>query len=519
MKASSINLLRTIASSAWFMDKASASAYLPNIVKAIKGDEPFTEEAPDPRTYIRVIGKTGNLVEIAGSDPLTPILKEKDSIVIIPVMDAIVKYDMPCGPVGTLTRAAQVKEASQSENVRAVVFLFDTPGGEAGATETLERAITECSKPTFGIVQGLMCSAGMWIGSACDELFISSETDIVGSIGTMITLQNFEGYFAKQGIKFHDIYADASKHKNKDYHEAMKGNYKPIKQNLLNPLNDVFKATVVRNRPNLNKSSTLSGKTFIGSQAIKQGLVDGKTTLELLIKDIMFGTKFRKLEKFSSKKKLDEKDLSAIEKILAEGGITGIRIGVPASLLLEAAEGPAIFVYAEEGEDLIGKQCVYADESGEPTEDNVEDGEHELADGRLAATSTHDDGKSYIDSIDDAPAAEEEEEEEEEEKPKPGSKVKTKATAKVKAKATTKASAKLSTESRAIMAAVKGMLAEQNEAFTEALEEIRSEITSDGDVVKETNINTGAKGKTMREQTGMSAIQRKQQEIRERNKK
>ena len=525
MKTNNVYLMRSILGGAWFMHKETSKAYLPLIAKLLKGesvhDGPVLHES---RNNMRIVCG-GQMVELSSDESINDVDMEEDSIVIIPVLDEIVKYDQPCGPVGMVTRARQVREASANENVKAIVFLFDTPGGEAGATEIMETAIKQSTKQTFGLVQGLMCSAGMWIGSACDHLFISSETDIVGSIGTMITLADYSEYFTKQGIKLHDIYADASKDKNQDYHQALKGNYKPIKQNLLNPLNDVFKATIMRNRPGINKSTTLSGRTFVGSSAISQGLVDGKTSLELLIKDIMFGSKFKSLEKFRGKS-LSAVEMKALEKELVKLGIKGVRLQEPVSLLMETAEGPSIYVYAEDGEEPVGKQCVYADEAGAPTEDNVEDGDHEMADGSVATVSTHDDGLSYIDSITEAePTGEDKGDEEDEEEKKPGAGAKKKVTskktaepAKTAAKSTKKLPT-LSAEGKAILSAVRQELGSFKEDLAAELEELRGEITSDGDIQQDANTTTTTPGVGYRGKDGMSAIQRKQKEIAARTKK
>lgn len=498
--------MRSLVSGAWFMHRQSASAYLPMVAKLIQGESVFEEEEADTRHLLKVVSLAG-VVELGGDESLNDIELQEDSIVVVPIIDAIVKYDMPCGPVGMLTRAAQVREANENPNVKAIVFLFDTPGGEAGATEVMERAIKESTKDTYGLVQGLMCSAGMWIGSACDKLYISSETDIVGSIGTMITLANYEGYFKKEGIELHDIYADDSKDKNQDYHQALKGNYKPIKQNLLNPLNAVFKATIIRNRPDLNQKTTLTGRTFIGSASIDQGLVDGKTNLETLIKEIMFGSEFKSLKKFQGKKKLSAAETKALEKELAKLNIKGVKLQIttPAALLMESAseDEASIYVYAEEGEDPTGKQCVYADEAGQPTDQNLEDGDHALADGRVLTSSIGEDGLSYVDAITNGEEEAEQEEEEEEEDEKPTGKSKIVAKKKIVAKAASKG---LSMEGRMIMAAIK----EELEEFKGEFDELKNSISSGGVPITETNGQTRGSAKS---KDGLTAIQRRQKEI------
>ena len=122
----------------------------------------------------------------------------------------------------------------------------------------------------------------------------------------------------------------------------------------------------------------------------------------------MFGlnNKFKKLDQFAHAGTLTAAQKSEVKKILAAAGINFEDEETAAneikSKLYEATEGKNIYVYMEEGEDPTGKRCVYADEAGNPTEENVSDGEHKCKDGSMLMTSTKEDGMSYVDSF--APA-------------------------------------------------------------------------------------------------------------------
>lgn len=532
MKAHSRALLTSIANGAWCISHQSAYAYLPTVVKLLKGESTFDTPERDPRQLVKLIVPPtvkypkGQVVEMPGTGSVDKAVKEKGTVVIIPIIDAITKYDMACGPVGMLTRAAQIREAAGNDKVKGIICLFDTPGGEAAATTIMEQAILQAreNKPVYGIVQGMMCSAGIWIGSACTELYISSETDIVGSIGTMISLVSYAKYFEKEGIQLHDIYATSSTDKNREFHQALEGNYKPIQKNLLDPLNEVFTTTVTKNRPNLNKATTLSGRTFIGSSAIKQGLVDGKTDLETLILNTMLGV--NRLRKFKGKTFTTglQKDLQAL---LEKEGVKGFKLvhDEALSVLLNTTEGVGIYVYAEEGDDLTGKQCVWADENGEPTEDPVDEGDHELSDGSVATVTIHDDGLSYIDAITEPMNNEEEGDGEpdgdapEGNAKKPVVKGGKKPAPKKPVKQATKTKVKtggLSSEGKAILKAIEGKFSELREDLDAEFEDIRSNISSEGEVPGDVNTisHTAPKGQSVREKTGKTAMQRRIEELR-----
>lgn len=74
-------------------------------------------------------------------------------------------------------------------NIDEVVFIFDSPGGDVqGCHETAE-LIKSLPVETVAYVKGMCCSAAYYLASACDQVVVT-ETALVGSIGTVISLWN-----------------------------------------------------------------------------------------------------------------------------------------------------------------------------------------------------------------------------------------------------------------------------------------------------------------------------------------
>lgn len=406
------NLLRSILSGAWFIEPNEARSFIPYVVALIKREQVILDE--DLKTFTPASVATFSGVSMVWDEFMNGdnADADDDAVSLIPLIGPIVKYDT-CFEYGTKTRAQQLLDADADPRIKGHVILFDTGGGEALATELMFNAIKSCTKPVVGVVEGMMCSAGVWIGCACDMLLVSGESSIVGSIGTMITLPDFSGMLEKEGIKLHEIYADDSTDKNKDFRDAIQGDYTTIKNNLLNPLNDVFKTAVINNRPSLNIPETTTGKTFLSLNAITYGLVDEMGNVQTAINKIMSKT-VKKVTTLTSQlaefkgKVLTTEETAKLEKVLAAAGLS-VKLAVPVSLLYDAEGGKKIYVYANDGEDPTGKRCVYADDQGSPTEENVEAGDHTLADGQVMTVSINEtDGFSYVDSL--KPAGETEEE-------------------------------------------------------------------------------------------------------------
>jgi ClpP class serine protease len=210
------------------------------------------------------------------------------STAIVTIAGPVFKYDVECGGYGMVSYAELIKRIDNSDKFKNIIINIDSPGGQADGTQLLSQVIRNTRKRTIGLIQdGIAASAGYWIASSCDELYVSTESSMVGSIGVLIQLANWEKYYKSKKLDLVTIYADQSEDKNKEYHEALEGRTELIKKNLLNPLAQNFINAVSKNRDgklNLDAGNPFTGKMFDAAKAIEIGLIDGiKTFDELLI--------------------------------------------------------------------------------------------------------------------------------------------------------------------------------------------------------------------------------------------
>lgn len=279
----------------------------------------------------------------------------KNSIALIPVIGPVSKY-YDCGIAGTVDMARWVKEANESPNITAIMLQLDTPGGMVDGTQTFVDAILGSQKPVIGYVDdGMSASAGMWIASACDEIILSQKTDMVGSIGVLTTLADYSGYFEQKGIKLHEIYAPQSKDKNKDYRDALKGDYKAVRDELAF-IADVFINSIKTNRGdklNLDAGDPFTGKMYFGDEAIAIGLADKYGSIEHAVESCytmattkksnsknsinMFGNKFPQLSalKGKSAEEITAEALASVNAELKAQGIENVQLTTEA-LFIEA---------------------------------------------------------------------------------------------------------------------------------------------------------------------------------------
>lgn len=207
------------------------------------------------------------------------------SVAVIPISGPIMKNDY-CGSLGTQSLKHLTQMAAQSESVNTIMFLIDSPGGTVDGTQSFANVIKNAGKRTVALVDGMMCSAAYWLGSQANEVYCSSGTDFVGSIGTMCSFVDRSKSMESKGVVLREYYATASTDKNQNYKKAINGDGKNLIEQELDPINDVFLSSVRVARGNkisIESENVFSGKTYIASQAMEYGLVDGITSFEELL--------------------------------------------------------------------------------------------------------------------------------------------------------------------------------------------------------------------------------------------
>ncbi|UOR06732.1 S49 family peptidase [Hymenobacter aerilatus] len=186
--------------------------------------------------------------------------------------------------MGTRTIGQRILAADAHENIIGHVAVWRTPGGSTMGLESFANIIAGTKKPLVSYAEQ-MCSAGYWAGSSANGgIVVGGRTAMIGSIGTKIEFLDFTGFYEKLGIKQIGANATASTNKNAAFDQLIAGNAKPIQQELLDPLNEVFLSTVRTNRDGKldakKEKELLSGMVYIGQANVDNGLGDMLGTLD-----------------------------------------------------------------------------------------------------------------------------------------------------------------------------------------------------------------------------------------------
>ena len=279
-------IISQILRGSWAIDKRYAVAHGYLIYGLLNGmafeNDAEAKEAEESIPYILSAG-SGEKKYVSSYDDAP-----EGSTAVIPIAGPLMKADQDdCGVInaGMASLGQRIKAADAHDNVSSIMFIVDSPGGTVDGTQELADIVKNTNKPTLAYVDGLAASAAYWIASAADEVIANNATAEIGSVGVRVSFMDIAPAWEKEGVKFHDVVSDQNPNKGKDFRELKNENYKPIKENALNPLADIFMNNIKENRPDI-KEEALKGDVFLAEKAKDLGLIDSIGNFDVAVESL-----------------------------------------------------------------------------------------------------------------------------------------------------------------------------------------------------------------------------------------
>ncbi len=266
----------------WMIESDFAANYLPVIANYIQGKPVILPEEQKQNTLFSFVTPQSKGYVVSRYYDSTPEEAPENSVAILNIRGAVTKHNQFCGPTGMVTQANLLDRCYANDNIKGIVCLTESGGGEAYAMRIFNEAISRKNKPVVGFVDDLSASAAYGIISGCDRIVANSKLARIGSIGTYQTIADHTEYFKKQGINLIEIYATESKDKNGDFYEALKGNLEPLRKTV-DVFNNAFLSQIESNRGEKLTSDRKewgTGKVFFAEEAKNLGLIDDIDTFE-----------------------------------------------------------------------------------------------------------------------------------------------------------------------------------------------------------------------------------------------
>lgn len=225
------------------------------------------------------------------------------------------------GQVGSDAFRALIRKARLDNEVKAIVFRVNSPGGSSLASDVIWREITLArkEKPVVVSMGDLAASGGYYIACNADSVFANANT-ITGSIGVFSIIPNFQSFFKnKLGITFDGVktapYADMGSG-NRPLNEAEKRFF----QSATDSIYHTFKTRVSEGRKKdmVYVDSIAQGRVWTGTRGKEIGLVDRIGTLQDAVVSAakMADVKEYKLKEYPERKTLLEQVMSSYKKAI-----------------------------------------------------------------------------------------------------------------------------------------------------------------------------------------------------------
>lgn len=193
---------------------------------------------------------------------------------------------------GLLNVQTKLRMALEDTNIKAILFSFYSPGGQAAGVKELADsiALARRQKPCAAWVDGLCASAAYWLASATGRIF-AGPSSTVGSIGVLYRHTDVSGLNDKIGLAY--TYVTAGSHKSVGNPDSpLSERDSDVLQGRVNAIYDMFTADVAQHMGLAveARDKWADGRCFLAQEALELGLItalisDKNTAITTLLKE------------------------------------------------------------------------------------------------------------------------------------------------------------------------------------------------------------------------------------------
>jgi protease-4 len=205
-----------------------------------------------------------------------------DKIAVVPVEGVIASADSAVGGVQPTTTpeglADALQQARDDERVAAVVLEVNSPGGGVTASDEMHQSILDfkrsSGKPVVVSMGDTAASGGYYIATAADRI-VANETTLTGSLGVILTLNNFTEIAEEYGYKQVIIKSGEFKDMGSSFRD-LTPEEREILQSIIDESYDEFVSVIVEGRglPKERVREIADGRVYSGEQAKELDLID-----------------------------------------------------------------------------------------------------------------------------------------------------------------------------------------------------------------------------------------------------
>ena len=207
------------------------------------------------------------------------ILTVYENVGIIPASGMLTNRDSPYNHwVGLVSynelRQAAI-EAVEEHNVKALVYDWSSPGGHVAGMREHSDFVRSLDINTFSHSSSNVASAALFQAISTDTFHID-DLAVAGSVGVVRIVASRSRALKEKGYDVKVIKSGPQKMAGNEYEPLSKENEKYILAQVMYMANKFYDfVTEMRGGSLTNMAEIKTGRTFIGEQAVNNGLVDG----------------------------------------------------------------------------------------------------------------------------------------------------------------------------------------------------------------------------------------------------
>jgi len=190
------------------------------------------------------------------------------------------------GSAGSYEISKRIEKINERDDVAAVLFVINSPGGSVVAANEIYRAIDGLEKPKVAYLREVAASGGYYIATPAD--YIVSEPDaLTGSIGVIMSTYEIGDLLGSMGVREVAIKSGKMKDIGTPFRN-MTEEEKALLGAAVQEIFEEFKGVVITQRGNrLNREmfeEITDGRVLTGRMALQAGLVDAVGSREDALK-------------------------------------------------------------------------------------------------------------------------------------------------------------------------------------------------------------------------------------------
>ena len=240
--------------------------------------------------------------------------KTADGVAVVSLVGTMTKYgsSLSALPFGTVGVRRSLRNALRDPQVKAIMLVVDSPGGNIAGTGDLADEVARAAqqKHITAYIEDLGASAAYWVASQATEV-IANSSAFVGSIGTYMVIQDFSVQAEQMGVKVHVIRAGEFKGAAVPGTEVTDAQLAEF-QRVVDSVNGLFVAGVARGRAlDADTATALAdGRVHIAAEAALLGLIDDVGTFDDAMNALRTRVEISETRRAQSTAKLEEKAMS-----------------------------------------------------------------------------------------------------------------------------------------------------------------------------------------------------------------